>query len=59
GTTPLMVAAASGNAPAVRALLDAGASASLIDRTGRDALGYARLRNARSCIPLLEGKEAR
>ncbi|MBQ9526321.1 MAG: ankyrin repeat domain-containing protein [Fretibacterium sp.] len=56
GTTPLMVAAASGNAPAVRLLLEAGADTSRTDRTGRDALGYARLRNAKDCIPLLEGR---
>ena len=54
GTTPLMVAAASDNASAVRLLLQAGADPSRIDRTGRDALGYARLRNAKNCIPLLE-----
>ncbi|MCR5347645.1 MAG: ankyrin repeat domain-containing protein [Fretibacterium sp.] len=54
GTTPLMVAAASDNAPAVRLLLKAGADPLKSDRTGRDALGYARLRNAKTCIPLLD-----
>ncbi len=56
GTTPLMVAASSDNAPAVRLLLEAGADPLRTDRTGRDALGYARLRNAKNCIPLLEGR---
>ena len=54
GTTPLMVAAANDNAPAVRLLLKAGADPLRTDRTGRDALGYARLRNAKNCLPLLE-----
>jgi len=54
GTTPLMVAAAAGNADGVKRLLEAGAKPSLIDRTGRDALSYARLRNAKECAALLE-----
>ena len=54
GTTPLMVAAAADNAAAVKALLEAGAKPALTDRTGRDALGYARLRNAKNCVALLE-----
>ena len=54
GTTPLMVAAAYDDAPAVERLLEAGADPSLTDRTGRDALGYALLRKAKGCIPILE-----
>lgn len=53
GTTPLMVAAACDNAPMVKALLEAGANPGRTDRTGRDSLGYARLRNAKDCLPLL------
>ena len=40
-------------------LLNAGADPMLADRTGRDALGYARLRNSRECIPILEKRVRR
>lgn len=53
-TTPLMVAAANDNAQAVKILLDAGANISLQDKTGRDALSYARMRNARNAVKVLE-----
>ena len=45
-TTPLMVAAAHNNAPAVGLLLEAGASFSRRDNTGRSAYEYASVRNA-------------
>ena len=54
GTTPLMVASAANNAAAVKLLLKAGADPSLTDRTGRNALSYAQLRNAKECAALLE-----
>jgi len=45
-TTPLMVAAAYNNAAAVRLLLEAGASFSRQDKTGRNAYEYASMKNA-------------
>lgn len=58
GTTPLMVAAASNNPGAVAALLRAGADPTRTDDTGRDSLGYARLKGAAACVSLLEGHAA-
>lgn len=58
GTTPLMVAAASNNLGAVAALLRAGADPTRTDDTGRDSLGYARLKGAAACVSLLEGHAA-
>ena len=57
GTTPLMVAAASDNPEVVKALLASGADPSRTDRTGRSALGYAVIKNARQCIPLFDAKK--
>ncbi|MBR1602517.1 MAG: ankyrin repeat domain-containing protein [Synergistaceae bacterium] len=53
-TTPLMVAAANDNVSALNILLNAGASMRLRDKTGRNALSYARLRNARNAAKFLE-----
>jgi ankyrin repeat protein len=57
GTTPLMIAAAHDNAEAVRILLYVGADPSLTDRTGRDARGYAALKNAESALSALEARD--
>lgn len=57
GTTPLMVAAASDNPEVVKMLLASGADPSRTDRTGRSALGYAVIKNARQCIPLFDVKK--
>jgi len=46
GTTPLMVAAAYNNTATVRLLLEAGASFSRQDKTGRNAYEYASMKNA-------------
>jgi ankyrin repeat protein len=46
GTTPLIVAAAHNNTAAVRLLLEAGASFSRQDKTGRNAYEYTVIRNA-------------
>ena len=53
-TTPLMVAAANDNVSALNILLNAGASMRLRDKTDRNALSYARLRNARNAAKFLE-----
>ena len=58
-TTPLMVAAANDNVDALNMLLAAGASMKFRDKTGRDALSYARLRNARKAIKVLEDFRAK
>ncbi|WP_208873125.1 ankyrin repeat domain-containing protein, partial [Fretibacterium fastidiosum] len=57
GTTPLMVAAASDNPEVVKTLLASGADPSRTDRTGRSALSYAVLKNARQCLPLFDAKK--
>ena len=46
GTTPLMIAAAYNNTAAVRLLLEAEASFSRQDKTGRNAYEYASIKNA-------------
>jgi serine/threonine-protein phosphatase 6 regulatory ankyrin repeat subunit A/serine/threonine-protein phosphatase 6 regulatory ankyrin repeat subunit B len=54
GTTPLMIAAAYNNATTVGLLLEAGASFSRQDNTGRNAYEYASMKNATQALEVIK-----